>query len=334
VIPLPQAREIQVTETGGRLRTIRSIVNAVEQPDAGKAGMREFTFKYITLDTALPTIRQMLVIPAEAFSTPDGSVQITKSANGEKLLFRGTAQQAARLSEVLRLIDVPEAARGINGAPQLEVYAVSTADPDMVVKMLQTLLHNDPNLVLTADKEGGKVLAFATPPQQATIGATIDQMHKESKQVDVIALSNVDPQTAVVAINKLFGTNDDKPDPKAPGVDADLTTRSLLVRGTAGQVAQIRELLHKLGENEDEGGAAAAKAKQHVRLLPLSGAAASSAISQIEQIWPTVRTNKIRVVSPSSGVQSFRPGDTTGALSVPASQPNAVPANDPNEQLQ
>ena len=96
-------------------------------------------------------------------------VQITKSANGEKMLFRGTAQQAARLTEILRLIDVPEAARGINGAPQLEVYAVTTADPDKVVKMLQTLLHNDPNVILTADKEAGKVVAFATPPQQATI---------------------------------------------------------------------------------------------------------------------------------------------------------------------
>ena len=318
-IPLPQARQIQVTETGGRLRTIRSIVNAVEQPEAGAAGMREYTLKYISLDAAMPTVRQMLGIPAEAFSTPDGTVQITKSASGEKLIFRGTAQQAARLAEVIRLIDVPEAARGINGAPQLEVYAVSTADPEMVVKMLLTLLHNDPNVVLTADKEGGKVVAFATPPQQATIRATIDQMQKESKQVDVIGLSNVDPQVAVVAINKLFGTDGDKPDPKAPRVDADLTTRSLLVRGTAGQVAQIRELLRKLGETEEGTAAADAKSKQHVRLLPLSGAAARSAISQIEQIWPSVRTNKIRVVSPSARIQSFRTGDsTTGASAAPS----------------
>jgi type II secretory pathway component GspD/PulD (secretin) len=227
---------------------------------------------------------------------------------------------------------VPEAARGVNGAPQLEVYAVSTADPDMVVKMLQTLLHNDPNVILTADKDGGKVVAFATPPQQATIKATIDQMQKESKQVDVIGLSNVDPQVAVVAINKLFGSNDEKPDPKAPRVDADLTTRSLLVRGTAGQVAQIRELLHKLGETEEEGGTAAAKSKQHVRLLPLSGAAARSAISQIEQIWPSVRTNKIRIVSPTAAVQSYRPGDSPN--SGPTQQPAASPSDESNEQLQ
>jgi type II secretory pathway component GspD/PulD (secretin) len=268
-VTLPQAREIQVTETGGRLRTIRSVVNAVEQPELGSAGMRELNLKYITFDAAMPTIRQMLGIPPEAFGMPDGSAQITKSATGEKILFRGTAQQAARLTEVLRLIDVPEAARGINGSPQLEVYSVTTADPDTVVKMLQTMLHNDPTVVLTADKEADQVLAFATPPQQATIKATINQMQKEAKQVDVINLSNVDPQVAVLAINKLFGSQggkDDAVDNKAPRVDADITTRSLMVRGTASQVQQIRDLLHKLGENEDEGGGAAAN-KQPARQL-------------------------------------------------------------------
>ena len=46
-------------------------------------------------------------------------------------------------------------------------------------------------------------------------------------------------------------------------------------------------------------------------LLPMSGAAARSAISQIEQIWPSVRTNNIRIVSPSSTIPSYRPGDAT-----------------------
>ncbi len=114
-------------------------------------------------------------------------------------------------------------------------------------------------------------------------------------------------------------------------MDADLTTRSLLVRGTAGQVAQIRELLHKLGETDEEGGGASARSKQHVRLLPLSGAAARSAISQIEQIWPSVRTNKIRIVSPTTGIPSYRPSDS--ANNVP-SQPATPPRDESQEELQ
>ena len=329
VITLPQAREIQVTETGGRLRTIRSIVNAVEQPDLGTAGMREFTLKYLSFEAAMPTIRQMLGIPAEAFTTPDGSVQITKSATGDKLLFRGTAQQAARLTEVLHLIDVPEAATGINGAPQLEVYSVSSADPDAVVKVLQTILHNDPNVVLTADKDAGHVIAFAPPPLQKTIKATIGQLQQEAKQVDVINLTNVDPQVAVLAINKLFGSQTDQPDPKAPRVDADITTRSLMVRGTSAQVEQIRNLLRKLGESDEDGTVASTK-QEHVRLLPLTASQARAAMTQIEQIWPTVRQNRIRIVTPASAIPSYRPGDDSGDRSTTSAvqSPESTPANE------
>jgi type II secretory pathway component GspD/PulD (secretin) len=308
VVTLPQARQIQVTETAGRLRAIRSVVNAVEQPELGTAGLREFELQYITFDAAMPTIRQMLGIPAEAYSTPDGSMQITRSATGEKILFRGTAQHAARLKEILRLIDVPEAAAGVDGAPQLEVYPVTTADPAAVVKVLETLLRDDPNVTLTTDEESGHVIAFATPPQQATIRATIEQMQKDSRQVDVIALSSVDPQVAVFAINKLFGGTGEEPDPKAPRVDADIESQSLLVRGTATQLEQIRALLRKLGETDGEDGGRASK--QSVRLLPLSGAAARSAIMQIEEIWPSVRPNRIRIVAPTATIPTYRPSES------------------------
>lgn len=319
VVTLPQARQIQVTETAGRLRTIRSIINAIEQPDGGAAGLREFELKYITFDAAMPTIRQMLGIPTDAYSTPDGTVQITKSgAPGEKLLFRGTAQHAARLAEILRLIDVPEAARGIEGAPQLEVYPIATADPEAVVKVLQTLLRNDPNVVLTTDPQTGYVIAYATPPQQATIRATIEQMQRDARQVDVIALSNVDPQVAVLAINKLFGGTGEEPDPKAPRVDADINSRSLLVRGTKSQVEQIRAMLRKLGETEEEG-VATRRSGQHVRLLPLAGPAARSAIGQIEQIWSSVRPNQIRVIAPSAAIPTYRPSE--GTSNGPTEQP-------------
>jgi type II secretory pathway component GspD/PulD (secretin) len=329
VVTLPQARQIQVTETAGRLRTIRSIVNAVEQPELGKAGLREFPLKHVSFDAAMPTIRHMLGIPAEAYSTPDGTMQITKSAVGETILFRGTAQHAARLEEILRLIDVPEAAIGIDGSPQLEVYPITTADPETVLNVLKTLLRSDPNVTLTADKEAGQLVAFATPPQQATIRATIEQMQRDNREVAVIALTNTDPQVAVLAINKLFGSVDDEPDPKAPRVDADLNSRSLLVRGTAGQLDQIRNLLRQLGETDEDGSSGRRASQQHVRLLPLTGAAAQSAIDQIEQIWPSVRTNRIRVITPSAGIKSYRPSESDEPLpDEPRESPRARPAAD------
>ena len=174
------------------------------------------------------------------------------------------------------------------------------------MKVLQTLLRGDPNVVLTADKDAGHVVAFATPPQQATIRATIDQMQKEAKQVDVIGLSNVDPQVAVLAINKLFGSIGDEPDPKAPRVDADITTRSLLVRGTAGQVEQIRDLLRKLGETEDEGGGTANETARAAAAAVRRGGPLGDLVRS-SRFGRACGTNRIRIVTPTAGIPSYRP---------------------------
>jgi len=308
VVVLPQAHQIQVTETGGRLRTIRSVVNAVERPDRGGAGVREFEIKFLAIDDALPVLRQMLGIPDEAFSTPDGSLHLTKDSTNRKLLARGTPEQLARLKELLGLIDVPDAAAGIGGTPQLEIYPITTADPEGVLKVLETLLEGEPGMRLAVDPKSGYLVAFARPAQHATIRATIDQMQQDARQIAVIPLTSVDPQIAVLAINKLFGASGKEPDPTAPRVDADPTTRSLMIRGTTDQLEQIRGLLRQLGESEDGDGG---RARGNVRLLPLTGSAARAAITQLEEIWPTLRANQIRVVTPAQSIPTYRPSESS-----------------------
>ena len=326
VVVLPQAKQIQVTETGGRLRSIRTVINAVERPSRELGGIREFSLEHLTFDDAMPYLRQLLGIPADAFSTTDGQLHVGKDVTGRKLLVDGTPERIARVEQVLRLIDVPDAARGISGAPQLEVYPITTADPQSVLTILQTLLEGDTSVRLAVDPVTGHLVAFARPAQQATIRATIEQMQRDARQVAVISLTTVDPQVAVLSITKLFGSADkDKPDPSAPRVDADVTTRSLLVRGSVGQIKQIRDLLAQMGETDDS--ATAGRSNEHVRLLPLSGAAARSALSQIEQIWPTMRPNRIRVVRPSQSIQIYRPSDQ--AEKEQQQEPQAPPAEAP-----
>ena len=80
-----------------------------------------------------------------------------------------------------------------------------------------------------------------------------------------------------------------------------------MVRASPSQLVQIRALLEKLGESLDEEFESGSRG--NVRLLQLNGRAASSALDQIEQIWPTMRPNRIRVLSPSSStIPAFRPG--------------------------
>ncbi len=152
-------------------------------------------------------------------------------------------------------------------------------------------------------------------------------MQKDGREVDVIALANLDPQMAVLAINKLFSGSGEEPDPRAPKVDADISSRRIMVRGTASQVAQIRAMLRKMGEFEDDESGAVAARRQRVRVLPLSGAAARTALSQIEQIWPSVSGSRIRIISPSGagGIRTYRPTDTLEE-SAPVDEPSTPSA--------
>ncbi len=317
IIALPKSRQIQITETAGRLRAIRSVIQRVEDPQGfGATILKPFELKHAEPAEALPVLRQLMDIPEGGNASLDGSIRIAVDAANKRFLASGKAEKLNRLEEILKFVDVPktgQATTTIDDTPQLEVYSITTADSQSVLAVLQTLLSGLPDVRLAIDAKTGNVIALARRAEHATIRATIDQLQRDARRVEVFQLRNVDPQLAVLSINKLFnGSTDPKTPPPAtaPQVDADPTTRQLMVRATTSQIEQIRELLVKLGENEsataEEGTASTSK----VRMIPLKGRSAQAALEQLELVWPTVRQNRIRVVTPSAVIPSVRPSST------------------------
>ncbi len=322
ILVLPKAGMIQVTETAGRIRTLRSVIEAIEEPVGSNGAVHEFALKYLPASEVLPVLRQMLGIPADAMSTPTGSLQLAVDPLGVKLFAQGSGVQLRRMEEVLRLVDVAEAAAGagLQETPQLEVYSVAGIDPELVLDVLQTILAGNDATRLATDMQTGNLVALATPTEHATIRATLQQMQQDQRQITVIPLDTVDPQLAVLSINKLFagqGTSDE-PDPRAPIVDADLTSRSLLVRASPSQIRQIEEFLQQLGDGQ---ASASSTTGGNVRMLPITPAEARTALTQVQQLWPMLRPNRIRVVTPSAAIPAYKPSDS------------AAPPEDPLEQL-
>ncbi|MCE9605985.1 MAG: hypothetical protein K8U03_13905, partial [Planctomycetia bacterium] len=206
------------------------------------------------------------------------------------------------------------------------------SDPTSVLQVLQTLMSSHSDVRLTTDPQTGKLVALARPTQHATIRAVIEQMQREARQVEVLRLQFVDPQTAVSAINRLFGTGGEAAGAGAPKAEADPLARQLIVRGSAAQIAQIRSLLIKMGEQASDG-AARTTERTNVRMLPLSSRSARTALEQLEAVWPTMRANKIKVVSPSSNIRSNYPAGSavpSVAPPVPAAAPSPeAPAKSP-----
>lgn len=310
VVVLPRAGMLQVTETAGRIRAIQDVIQAIERPDASKlGGITPYELEYASASAILPVLRQMLGIPTDAYSTPEGTLQLAMdTSTGSRLLAYGTPEMMKRLEEVLRLVDVPDAAGGPIDSLQLEVYPTGQADPEAALLVLQTLLAEEPGTRLATDPQTGNLVALTTMANHATIRATLSQMQEDARAIEVIPLANVDPQLALLSITKLFGiAMGEEADPRAPIVDADLSTRSLLVRGSRSQIDQIKTLLGQMGESADS--VYASGDQGNVRLLPLTSAEARTALDQVNQIWPTIRSNPIKMVSPAAAIRSYRPAE-------------------------
>ncbi|MCC9627336.1 hypothetical protein LOC68_02920 [Blastopirellula sp. JC732] len=297
VVVLPKSKQIYVTETAGRLRTIRNVINAVERPLSEQVHIVSLT--HVGPEEALTVVRQLLDLPPEANGTDDGTLRIAVDALGGRLFVSGEPELTERVQEILKMVDQPGGSTEISEQPQLEVYAVGSSQPQTVLQVMQTLLAGLPEVRLAIDENTGNLVALAKPSQHATIRATLEQMQRDAKKIAVIQLQTVDPQLAVLSIAKLFGSSGETPNPSAPIVDADPINGMLLVRGTQDQISQINDLLKQMGE-DPEAALASSLDRGRVRTLSLPSATSTQILDELEMIWPTVSTARIRVVRPSA----------------------------------
>jgi hypothetical protein len=217
-----------------------------------------------------------------------------------RMFATGDPEKLQLLRDLVPRIDrTPDAEGEQLEAPEelsLRTYLVEAADPSLVLRVVQTLLANLPGVRLDVDATSGKLVALARPSEHEVIEETLQQLAGQGKKFEVIPLKRVDPELAVMAINKFFRlTSEDEeaePDLNAPIVDGDPISMQLWVRGTDQQIAQIKELVDKL-ESEDRG----TGVTSNLRMIPLSGPAAQSALDTIQQFW--TRKNKIRLLTPS-----------------------------------
>lgn len=323
VVTLPRSGQILVTETAGRLKTIRQVIDAVERPDGGASGqVRQFDVDPSRMQQNLAVVRQLLDISADSNAATDGSLRIAVDTAGGRLLASGRPDKLDRLGEVLKSLG----GGGLADSPQLEVYSVGTADTDTALQVLQTILGESPDTRVTADPKTGSIVAFARLSQHATIRATLDNLQRDSRKLEAIRLRFVDPQLAMAAINKLFGVDAQNPSPTAPRIDAEPSSRRLLVRGSKAQIDQIKGLLAQMGESTSAGGEDSGRG--NLRVLPLTGRTARTAVEQLQQLWPSMGTNPIKVVTPSAVVtrmlQDRGVTASGGTLRVPGTLPAAA----------
>ncbi|HTQ38106.1 MAG TPA: secretin N-terminal domain-containing protein [Pirellulales bacterium] len=314
VVPLPQARELLVTDTGGKLRTIKQILDRSENPDfANRDDLRHFEMHYAAPNDVLTIAKQLLNVPSDQSSNSAGTLRLMLEPGGKRILASGRPEMIDRFAEIVKMLDVAGKGGEAYADEQLEfeVYPITSVDPKLAMAVMQTLLAGHPDVRLSQVPETGTLLVLARPSEHATIRATLNQMQNEGEKIDVIQLRELDPEKAVVAINKLFSGGDEKAASNAPKVEAETTLRRLLVRGSDAQVAQIKAMVAKMeGPETDITGATD---RGNIRMIQLTGRQGRAALEQLQQLWPATHQNSIHVITPSGGYPEIRPGSSSGS---------------------
>ena len=199
--------------------------------------------------------------------------------------------------KIAELVKQVEAGGTAETAENLEVYDVDNVDTVALMDVLEALLRKRQDSVrYSLDDRSEQLVVIARPREQKIVATTVEKMRTEDKELEILQLQTLDPETAETAILRLFDADGFGFDPRAPDVEIDEDNQQLFINATEEQHAKIRQLLVKMGETGLR--RVTASDTKNTRVIPFGGDV-NTVIEQIRKVWPELRENPVRVVDPS-----------------------------------
>lgn len=244
-------------------------------------------------------------------TTPGVSkMRVASDTRKNALLVTATPAEHKLVDEILQSLDVPqteeEAKFAGGGTLTLRAYKVENADAAEVAKTLDAY---QPGVVINEDRKSGMVHVRATAAEHREIEELIRRLDGVGGQaVEIVKLGRFDPIAMSKVLNGLFEKDGDK----APTIHPEPVTRTLMIRGTADQVAQIRKTLSAYGE--DGSGSKGFGTASRVSTIPLGGRDPERIARIVESIYAADNTTstEIRVIVPSEPGPTFERRIPTG----------------------
>ena len=339
-----QTGSLIIADTGSNLRRIKSYVDMSVSRRKGDLVFKTYMLKNIDAEEAEFMLlsqfgmrqgvanvssgaggdrRGPTPTPTPAPASSGSQLQVMSDIRTNSLFVTASPDQQTLVEEIIKAIDISELPDGTkltregNSGPYLRVYRVS-GRADQVAQSITAMM---PGVVVNEDGAAGTVHIFGTARQHQQVEEWVKSFSEgtgASGSVAVIPLAKMDPLTAAATLRNLFvaeGAN-------APTVETDLYGNRIIVKGTALQVDQIKQVLADLGEDgtglkkKGEGG--------NIRRYSLRGRDPEEFFKYLEQEWQASEKTSIRIVVPkkSGPIKGIK----TPADEVPAAEEEPAPA--------
>jgi len=312
-----QTGTLIISDTGANLRRIKSYVDSALGRMKDELVFKSYYLEHIAVEEAEFMLLAQFGMRQGVTNVSAGSggdrrggppqsqapakastLQVFSDTRTNSLLVTASPDQQKLVEEIVRTLDVDKDPKGnpLDGTdrrgPYLKVYKVS-GRADQVAQSIDAML---PGVVVNEDGQAGTVHIFGTTKQQDQVAEWVKSFSEgtgASGSVAVIPLVKMDPLTAAATLRNLFIAEGDA----APTVETDLYGNRIIVKGTAAQVEQIRQVLRDLGEegtgqrNKGEGGP--------IRRYSLRGRDPAEFFEYLQKEWQSAEKSNIRIVVPA-----------------------------------
>ena len=242
--------------------------------------------------------------PAPLMQNISANMKVSSLGRTNSLLVTATPSAVKLVENILQSIDVKQPGGETefldDSTPELRVYIVDEADEDDVAETVNAIM---PGVVINEDGRQDSIHIYATPKEHKEVEKLINIIDQGGTGtgdggVEVIPLVRSDPYTMSDLLSSLFANErrDDR-----PIITPEPRTRSLAVRATVSQMAQIKQTLASYGETGSYRMQSQGTQSSRFRKLAVPGDRAEWIARAVKDLMAEDREfgNPIRVVVPS-----------------------------------
>jgi type II secretory pathway component GspD/PulD (secretin) len=323
--------ELIATASESEHTAISAVVDDLNASGGRRPRLRSFVLQHLPASAVAEALQQALGRRSQTGITADDALQL--------LLVLGPPSDLELAEQLVEQIDQPTVARQER---RLKTFTLSGFNGSSIADSIRSLLENQrPEAEINFDPLRQKLVVIGTSDQLQQVEETLQQFVPTERELELFRLKYNEPQTVRSAINSLFT---ELPLSETPTVTVDESLQQVLVRATAPQLEQVRQLLVTLGEPLDP---AAPAGTSSGRLMPGPGepplAPSTSRVRRIpvridpitlqrelERRWPATGRNRLEWVQlPESASQS--PSSAPGETDTPAADPPGPKAAPPDQ---
>ncbi|MBW3540435.1 MAG: hypothetical protein KY476_09200 [Planctomycetes bacterium] len=242
--------------------------------------------------------------PGAGGKPADAPVSLIVHQRENAIIAHAPPDKMAIISRTLEALDTPPDPEQslLRNLDRMQVFRLSTADPETVVKVLKEVGHLAPDTRLEVDRANRALIAWASLADRYTIQKLVDMLDGSLRQFKVIRLRRLKADFVAGTINYMMGVDDDegKQNQRYPyyffssrggsepekeqrpfRADADVENNRLLVWANEVELAEVQNLLAELGEVPSRG-----SDDSTLRVIDTApGAETDQMLERIRRLW-------------------------------------------------